>query len=142
MASNTDQSKELLERLMEIARSCDCQVMGDGAAFSGEREAIVMKWLLGSRRVRYRFECLLDAPARVVTFREAMIETSRGLMPPTRALSNWSQTGTDYSETRGDAWPGGGGSVDFGALRRAFEAAVAEAGWTFRMDRLVPPKPF
>ena len=129
----------LLRRLAQVARAAGLVVAesADGD-LAGHREAITAKWLLGSRRLTYRMSLRLDEPARVVRFREATTEMSRGFPPPTICVSVETIGGLKRSGERTDVSLGGGGSIDFAAVREALEQAANESGWGFAMEFGLP----
>lgn len=103
-------------------------------SFTGEIESIKSKWWFGGRKAVYRMSFRLDSGQRTAAFREAVIEKSWGLPPPTvtvetETLSDWKRSGT-----RVDRSVGGGGSLDFARARTALEEATANAGWQFRPE--------
>ena len=59
------------------------------------------------------------------------METSWGIPPPGVTVEKTSIKGTELSGSRTDLALGGGGSVDYAAVREAFRTAVGDAGWTF-----------
>ncbi len=129
----------LLRRLAEVARAAGLVVAesADGD-LAGHRETITAKWLLGSRRLTYRMSLRLDEPAHVVRFREATTEMSRGFPPPTIGVSVETVVGLKRSGQRTDVSVGGGGAIDFAAVREAIERAAKEDGWEFTMEFGLP----
>ncbi len=101
---------------------------------AGENEKILAKWWLGGRKVSYRMSCRFDEAARTVHFREAVVEKSWGLPPPTLSVEVTTTSGWTRSGSRTDASPAGGGTVDYGRVRNAVEMAVTAAGWTFHLE--------
>lgn len=103
--------------------------------FKAERENILIKWLLGQRKVLYRMSVRLAEQDHKANFREMVKERSWGLLPPTLTFEKTSQRGLEVSGTHEEhALTGGGGKVDFGKVREAFKKAVADAGWTFQYE--------
>lgn len=126
---------ELLKRLISLATSEGATAAApDDSTVAGEFSTIRSKWMLGGRKVVYKFSCQLDAVCRDVRFREASVESSWGMPPPTLTVETTSQRGTRVSETRTDKSVGGGGTLDYGRLRDAMEQAVGDAGWRFTVD--------
>lgn len=94
------------------------------------QDAIVSKWFLGGRKAAYRASCALDEAAHVATFREILTESSWGVPPPALTVETSSQHGTTVNKSVKVTGPGGG-KVDLGAARAAFERAITGAGWQF-----------
>lgn len=112
----------------------------DDHTITGQAEVILAKWFLGSRKVTYRFRCVLDAATHRVTFREASSEVVWGMPPPTFTVERTGQSGTHVTTHRTDrSMGGGGGTLEVGALREAIEAAVQQAGWMFVFEPLGRP---
>jgi hypothetical protein len=101
---------------------------------AGEAERILAKWWLGSRKVTYRMSCRFDEAVRTVHFREAVVEKSSGMPPPTLSVEVTTTSGWTRSGSRTDTSPSGGGAVDYGQVREAVETAVKDAGWTFHLE--------
>jgi hypothetical protein len=127
---------DLLTQLAAIAGARAVEVRFDGArAISGTQDAILSKWFLGGRKVAYRMTCTADEASRSVRFREAAVESSWGLPPPTLSVERTTQRGTRVSASRTDRSPGGGGGhLDYGGLRDALEQAVGANGWQFIVE--------
>ena len=126
---------ELLGRLQARVKSLGLvQRSGDADALTGESESIRAKWFLGGRKVTYRMTCRLDEPAGVVRFREVVAEKSWGVPPPTLTVEKTSTKGWARSGSRKDVSVGGGGTVDYGAVRAALEQVVTGAGWRFELE--------
>ena len=126
---------ELLSKLASTASTHGVKAASDDATtLSGEQEAILAKWFLGGRKVAYKFSCRLDEATREVRFREATKESSWGVPPPTMTVEKTSQHGTRVSQSRTDRGVGGGGTLDYGGLREAFEQTVRDAGWRFALE--------
>lgn len=111
----------------------------DDHTISGHVDAILAKWFLGSRKVTYRFRCVMDAAAQRVAFRESSSEVVWGMPPPTFTVERTSQSGTRVTKGRTDVSVGGGGKLEYGALRTAVEDAVQKAGWKFVFEPLGRP---
>jgi hypothetical protein len=125
---------ELISQLQQQAAALGMtpSAVGDHG-FSAAREAITSKWWLGGRKVVYRMACGLTDD-HTVHYREAVIETSWGIPPPTLSVETTVQRGTKLSGQRHDVSPGGGGTLDYSETRRAFEQCVTAAGWSFRFE--------
>lgn len=106
---------------------------GDGG-LAGTLETITAKWWLGSRKVTYRMSCRLAEAERTVHFREAVVERSWGIPPPTLTMETTTTSGWKRSGTRTDVSAPGGGQVDYARVREAVERAVVAAGWTFHFE--------
>lgn len=106
----------------------------DDRTVSGTLETIKAKWFLGGRKVSYRMACSVDEPSRTVRFREAAIESSWGIPPPTLTVERTTQHGTRVSESRTDRGVGGGGHLDYGGLREALEQTARAGGWQFTLE--------
>ena len=110
-------------------------VRADGAqTLAGEMESIRAKWWFGGRKVVYRMSCRLAEAERTVHYREAVIERSWGIPPPTLTVETTTTSGWKRSGERKDISAGGGGTVDYARVRDAVERAVTAAGWTFHLD--------
>ena len=101
---------------------------------SGELEAIQAKWWFGGRKVAYRMSCRLTEADHTVHFREAAIERSWGIPPPTLTVETTSTSGWKRNEKRSDVSVGGGGSLNYGQVRQAVEQASVAAGWNFQLE--------
>lgn len=101
---------------------------------AGQAEKILAKWWLGSRKVTYRMSCRFDEAAKVVHFREVVLEKSSGMPPPTLSVEVTTTSGWTRSGSRTDTSPSGGGTVDYANVRNAVEKAVTAAGWTFDFE--------
>ena len=67
-------------------------------------------------------------------FREAVVERNWGIPPPTLTVETSSTSGWKRSGTRKDVSVGGGGPLDYAAVRDAAEKASAAAGWKFELE--------
>lgn len=94
------------------------------------QDGIVSKWFLGGRKASYRLSCALDDAAQTASFRELLSESSWGVPPPALTVETTSQRGATVTKTVTVTGPGGG-KVDLGTARAAFERAVTGAGWRF-----------
>jgi hypothetical protein len=105
---------------------------GDG--FKGEIEVILMKWMLGKKTVTYRMSLRLAEAERAVVYREAVKESSVGVMP-TLTVEKTSLKGGALSGTHSETMPDGkGGTLDYGKVREALKQAAEAAGWQFRLE--------
>jgi hypothetical protein len=100
----------------------------------GEAEKIGAKWWLGGRKVNYRMSCRLAEADHTAHFREAVVERSWGIPPPTLTIEKTTVSGWKRSGTRVDKSIGGGGSLDYASVRDAVEKATAAAGWKFHLE--------
>jgi hypothetical protein len=108
----------------------------DGAAqeLVGEVETISAKWWLGGRKVTYRMSCRLTEADHTAHVREAVVERSWGIPPPTLTVEKTTVRGWKRSGERTDVSVGGGGKLDYGRARDAMAKAVAAAGWKFQFE--------
>lgn len=109
----------------------------DGAnqELAGEAESIRAKWWLGGRKVRYRMACRPTETDHTLHFREAQIERSWGIPPPTLTIETTTTSGWKRSGQRSDvSLGGGGGTLDYAKVRDAVERAVTTAGWKFHLE--------
>ena len=100
----------------------------------GEVESIGAKWWLGGRKVNYRMACRLAEAERTLHFREAVVEKSWGIPPPTLTVEKTTVSGWKRSGERTDVSLGGGGKLDYARVREAGERAAVAAGWTFHLE--------
>jgi len=105
-----------------------------GHGLSGEAEKIGPKWWLGGRKVTYRMSCQLTEPDHTVHFREAVVERSWGIPPPTLKVEKTTVSGWNRSGERHDVSVGSGGTLDYAMVRKAVEAASAAAGWKIHFE--------
>ena len=82
----------------------------------------------------YRMSCDFDEASRTVRFREAATESSRSIPPPTLTVEKTTQRGTHVSKSRTDRSVAGGGHLNYGALREAFEQVVQAGGRQFTVE--------
>jgi hypothetical protein len=126
---------ELLATLRAQAMTLGLSVREEGGeGLVGEMDSIRNKWFLGGRKVSYRMSCRLDEAARVVRFREAVVERSWGLPPPTLTVEKSTVHGRRRSGEVGDASVGGGGAIDYGRVREVLGQVVSGAGWQFQFE--------
>jgi len=129
-------AQDLLAELRKEASSLALTVR-DGAPgeLLGEVESIAAKWWLGGRKVTYRMSCRLAETDHTLHFREAVVERSWGIPPPTLTVETTTVKGWKRSGERTDkSLGGGGGKIDYARVRNAVEKAVTDAGWTFHLD--------
>jgi hypothetical protein len=125
---------ELLADLGSKAVALGLTIQDDGTGFSGAVKSIRAKWLLGARTVTYRMSCHLDEAGHAVRYREAVVESSWGLPPPTFTVERTTVTGWARSGERTDRSVGGGGTVDYGRVREALKQMATDAGWQFHLE--------
>jgi hypothetical protein len=128
--------RELLDDLEKKAGALGLAVREDEEqqGCSGAVEAIGAKWWFGGRKVTYRMSCRLTEADRTVHFREAAVERSWGIPPPTLTVEATTISGWKRNEKRTDVSVGGGGSLKYGQVRNVLEQATAAAGWNFHLD--------
>ena len=128
--------RELLDDLEKKAGGLGLAVREDEEqqGCSGAVEAIGAKWWFGGRKVTYRMSCRLTEADRTVHFREAAVERSWGIPPPTLTVETTTISGWKRNENRTDVSVGGGGSLNYGQVRNVLEQATAAAGWNFHLD--------
>jgi hypothetical protein len=129
-------SNDLLAELKKQAAILGLSVR-DGAyqELLGEVESIGAKWWLGGRKVNYRMACRLAEAERTLHFREAVVEKSWGIPPPTLTVEKTTVSGWKRSGERTDiSLGGGGGKLDYARMREAVERAAVAAGWTFHLE--------
>lgn len=120
--------------VIEWLKSGGWQVSGTGEQLVAEREDILSKWLLGSRRVRLRLNMKFDLPTQTLHFEEIAIEQSRGMPPPTLSLTVSTQRGMNLTENRSDVGLGGGGKMHYGSARQWLEQECIREGWSFKLE--------
>lgn len=125
---------ELNTALKSILADAGLTVTESDGTLAGARESITAKWWLGGRKVTYRASCRLAEAERTVHFREAVVERSWGIPPPTLTVETTTTSGWTRSGTRTDVSAPGGGTVDYARVRAAVEKAVTAAGWTFHLE--------
>jgi hypothetical protein len=131
---------DLASTLMNLATATGGTIAKpDDHTVTGHVDAILAKWFLGSRNVTYRFRLTLDEAAHRVRFRESSSEVVWGMPPPTFTVERTSQSGTRVTKQRTDVSLSGGGTLDYGGLRDAVEAATEQAGWEFVFEPLGRP---
>ena len=126
---------ELLAELRKQAAILGLSLRDDAdGALHGEAESIGAKWWLGGRKVNYKMACRLAEAERRLHFREAVIEKSWGIPPPTLTVEKTTMRGWQRSGERTDVSLGGGGKLDYARVREAMERAAVAAGWTFHLE--------
>lgn len=107
---------------------------GAGHELAGEAESIRAKWWFGGRKVNYKMSCRLSEADRTVNFREAVVERSWGIPPPTLTVEKTTVSGWQRSGERSDVSVGGGGALDYARMREAAEKTATAAGWLFHLE--------
>ena len=127
---------EILTSLKAEARRLGLTLYDEsGEGFKGDVESILIKWMLGQRKMVYKMSCVLSEADHAANFREAVKESSWGLLPPTLTVESTSTKGWERSGTHTEKPLGGkGGTVDFGKVREGLKQAVATAGWQFNLE--------
>jgi hypothetical protein len=126
--------RDLIAELQKQTAGLGLTVREDGRhGLSGQAEKIRAKWWLGGSKVDYRMSCRLTEPDHIAHFREAVVERSWGIPPPTLTVETTSVSGWKRSGERHDASVGGGGSLDYAKVRDAMETAIVAAGWKFQL---------
>ena len=129
--ANTLSVQDLLAELRKQAAILGVTVRDSGALeLAGEVESIGAKWWLGGRKVNYKMACRLAEAERTLHFREAVVERSWGIPPPTLTVEKTTVSGWKRSGERTDVSLGGGGKLDYARMREAVGRAGAAAGWT------------
>ncbi len=127
--------RDLLAELEKKSEALGLSVHDDAPeGCSGEVEAIRAKWWFGGRKVGYRMSCRLTESDHTVHFREAAVERSWGIPPPTLTVETTTTSGWKRNEKRSDVSARGGGSLNYGLVRNALEQAAAAAGWNFHLE--------
>ena len=110
--ADTLSAQDLLAALRKQAAILGLSVR-DGAdrELRGEVESIGAKWWLGGRKVNYRMACRLAEAERTLHFREAVVEKSWGIPPPTLTVEKTTVSGWQRSGERTDVSLGGGGKL-------------------------------
>ena len=125
--------RDLIAELQKQTAGLGLTVREDGQhGLSGQAEKIRAKWWLGGRKVDYRMSCRLTEPDHIAHFREAVVERSWGIPPPTLTVETTSVSGWKRSGERHDASVGGG-SLDYAKVRDAMETAIVAASWKFQL---------
>jgi len=133
--ADTLSAQDLLAELRKQAAILGLSVR-DGAEreLHGEVESIGAKWWLGGRKVNYRMACRLAEAERTLHFREAVVEKSWGIPPPTLTVEKTTVRGWKRSGERTDVSLGGGGKLDYARVREAVERVAVAAGWKFHLE--------
>ena len=85
--------RELLDDLEARALGLTVQENKEQQECSGEVESIGAKWWFGGRKVTYRMSCRLTESDLTVHFREAAVERSWGIPPPTLTVQTTTTSG-------------------------------------------------
>jgi hypothetical protein len=126
---------DLLAELEKKSEALGLSVHDDAQeGCSGEIEAIQAKWWFGGRKVAYQMSCRLTESDHTVHFREAAVERSWGIPPPTLTVETTTTSGRKRDDKRTDVSAGGGGSLNYGQVRNALEQAAAAGGWNFHLE--------
>ena len=107
---------------------------GSDSDLIGDVDKIGAKWWLGGRKVTYRMSCRPTDADHTLHFREATVERSWGIPPPTLTVEKTTVSGWKRSGERKDISVGGGGTLDYARVRDAVERAVSGAGWKFHLE--------
>jgi len=107
---------------------------GSDSELIGDVDKIGAKWWLGGRSVNYRMSCRLTETDHTAHFREAVVEKSWGIPPPTLTVETTTTSGWKRSGTRVDKSIGGGGALNYAQVRDAVEKATTAAGWKFQLE--------
>ena len=127
--------RDLLAELKRKSETLGLSIRDDAdGECSGEVESIRSKWWFGGRKVAYRMLCRLNEADHTVYFREAAVERSWGIPPPTMTVTTTSSSGWKRNERRTDVSVGGGGSLNYGQVRSALEQAAVAGGWKFHLE--------
>ena len=127
---------DMLATLKAVAKHLGLTLRDEsGEGFKGDVESILIKWMLGQKKAVYKMSLRLDEAARTVHFREAVKESSWGLLPPTLTVETTSTKGWERSGTHSEKPIGGkGGTVDFAKVREGLKQTVAAGGWQFILE--------
>jgi hypothetical protein len=126
---------ELLAQLKERAHAMGLDLHDEGSGtVKGEKQSILVKWLLGQKKTIYRMAIRLAEAEHVVKFREMVKETSWGILPPTITVEKTGVKGWERTGTHKEISPFGGGTVDYAELREAMRKIVTDAGWQFQLE--------
>lgn len=128
----------LAQSLTERLKASGWVVRVQGDLLSAEKEVISAKWLLGNRRVKHCATLRFDESAHVAALQETATETATGIPPPSFSMATRRQSGREVSEARFDQSIGGGGSLQYGELRKLVEQECQLAGWAFRLAIFKP----
>lgn len=126
---------DLLAELEKTSEALGLSVHDDAQeGCSGEVETIQAKWWFGGRKVAYRMACRLTESDHTVHFREAVVERSWGIPPPTFTVETTNTSGWKRSGKRTDASVGGGGAIDYARVRNGLGQVATNAGWQFHLE--------
>jgi hypothetical protein len=130
---------QLVTELKTKATALGLQLTDDGEGrLKGVDEKIRTKWFLGGRKAVYRISLQLAETERIVLLREAVVEKSWGLPPPTVSVEVETVSGWQRSGKRKDVSLGGGGGIDYALVRESLQQTAADAGWQFRLEGRLP----
>jgi len=133
---NTQSKQDLLTELKRQTAALGLTVREDAEqGLAAEVDSIGAKWWLGGRKVTYRMSCRPTETDHTLHFREAQIERSWGIPPPTLTVETTTTGGWKRSGKRSDvSLGGGGGTLDYAKVRDAVEQAATAAGWKFQLE--------
>ena len=128
-------TQDLIAELKKQTTALGLKIRDDAnQQLAGEVESIGAKWWLGGRKVTYRMSCRPTDADHTLHFREATVERSWGIPPPTLTVEKTTVSGWKRSGERKDISVGGGGTLDYARVRAAVEQAVTAAGWKFHLE--------
>jgi hypothetical protein len=128
-------TQDLLAELKKQTTALGLKIRDDAnQQLAGEVESIGAKWWLGGRKVTYRMSCRPTDADHTLHFREATVERSWGIPPPTLTVEKTTVSGWKRSGERKDISVGGGGTLDYARVRDAVEQAASAAGWKFHLE--------
>lgn len=135
---NTDEdpspaSSHFSARLIEKLEGNGWTIRQDDNLLKAEKEVILAKWLLGSRKVKHRLTLRLDTPVRELRMQETATETTIGVPPPFFSTTLSRQKGLEVEQDRVDTGTGGGGTLHYGEPRKWIAHECTQAGWTFKL---------
>lgn len=125
---------DLVQTLIQKLMASGWQTRQKGDTVEAEKEVILAKWFLGSRKVKHKLRLGFDPAAKLLTLRETATEVSIGIPPLTFSVTTTSQKGARVTETRTDRGPGGGGTLTYGEPRQWIEQECSGAGWAFKLQ--------
>lgn len=126
----SDLAQSIAQKLM----ASGWQTRQKGETLEAEKEVILAKWFLGSRKVKHKLRLGFDTTAKLLTLRETATEVSIGIPPLTFSVTTTKQQGARVTETRTDIGPGGGGTLAYGDPRQWIEKECVGSGWTFKLQ--------
>lgn len=125
---------DVVAALQAQAAALGLNVHEDPEGLAGEVESIQAKWWFGGRKAVYRMSCRPTDTDHTVHFREAVVERSWGIPPPTLTVETTSTSGWKRSGERKDISVGGGGTLNYAKVRDGMEKVATSAGWKFHLD--------